>query len=561
MTVITNKYRSDTARLFVEDVTFNDYYLFASSIANTTVENSNKSKKEFLEKTIFGKKLSSDNVFYMIKNNVWQDGNVYDQYDDAEEDTIFVDRKFYATVYPQNNETGDYRIYKCLFNNYGAASSNPPNYQVSTPDQADQVYIMPDGYVWKYMYTLSVADFDKYNTRGYIPVVEAEANSSISDSSTVDQIFVTNPEENSGYEKVFGTIFEVARGAVNTVTITPSAAGQLSAIFDYYSGYVFYVTNSNNDSELYEIDTYTFNPATGRATITLNEGTPEDGILVDAAAFNIFPRVEIRGDGTGARAIPNITNEGAITSITVLNSGSGYTAAVAFVPDPFAFDPTTVGSLDSRVSLRPVLSPPGGHGTNIVDELACTRVLAYTEMTTTDNTVVPTLNTYSSIGIVKNPEFKEFPHPEVFDNRIEVALDRNPFSVNETAIQIETANSSSEFFNEIRFEGKVHEVNDNFIYLAEYSGPFPNDQGVVANTDFSDVSLDVTAPLVSAQGEVITINTDNNPAYTGGYDSTYPGFKLSPYVQKSGKVYYMSRFLPITRTETSKEQYKIVLEF
>lgn len=558
MTVITTKYRSDTARLFVEDVTFNDYYLFASSMSNTSVDDTAVSKRSFLEKTIFGKKLLPDSVFYVIKNNTWQEGTLYDQYDDNED---ISDKKYYAVVYPQDNSTGDYKIYKCLFNNYGATSSNPPNYQVSTPNQ---IYIMPDGYIWKYMYSLSVAEFDKYNTRGYIPVIEdpgGYANTTSDDTSTIDQIFVENTDENSGYEKVVGTIFEVLRSPVNTVTITPSTAAELSAIANYYSGYTFYVTNQNTQSEVYQVDTYTFNPQTGRATLTLVEGTPADGILVNAATFSLLPRIEIKGDGSGAVAIPNVDNDGSIVSVTVLDSGSEYTNATARVVDPFAFDPTAPNSIDSRVELRPILSPKGGHATDLIDELSCTRVLAYTEMDSVDNTFIPTTNTYGSIGIVKNPEFKNALNPDIFDNRIELAIDTNPFSTNEVVTQIETANTDSVFFNDTRFSAKVHEVNGNFVYLAEYSGAFPSDQGTYANTDFSDISLDITLPLISSLGQSVTINTDNDPTYTGGYDSTYPGFKLSPYIQKTGEVYYMHRFLPIKRTENSREQFKIVLEF
>jgi hypothetical protein len=174
---------------------------------------------------------------------------------------------------------------------------------------------------------------------------------------------------------------------------------------------------------------------------------------------------------------------------------------------------------------------------------------------------VPTTNVYSSIGVVKNPEFKVFPYPTVFDNRIEIALDTNPFFENETVRQVETANTSSLFFNETRFEAKVHAVSGNFAYIAEYSGAFPSDLGTYANNDFSDISLDVTLPLISPLNQLVTINTDNNPAYGAGYSSTYPGFKLSPYVQRTGEVYYMSQFPPITRTANAREQYKIVLEF
>jgi hypothetical protein len=555
MTIITSKYRTDTTRRFVDDVYANDYYLFASSISNAVFSNTNDSKLTFLEKTLFGKKILPENVFYMIKNYIWETGTVYEQYDDRED---ISNKKYYAVVYPQNNETGDYRIYKCLFNNYRAASTNPPNFNNATPDQ---VYEMPDGYVWKFLYSISVPDFDKYNSRGYIPIYLPEANSSLSDTSSVDQIFVENPTENSGYERVLGTIDQVLGGVQNTVTIIPSAAGTLSAIENYYTGYTFYVTNAINQSQVYEVDTYVFNPSTGKAIITLVEGIPVDGVLVDAAVFILLPRVEIRGDGTGAVAIPNVSSTGSIESITILNKGSGYTRAIARVPDPFAFDPSSLNSLDERVLLRPVISTPGGHGSNLVDELSCRHVLLYTELTQNDNLVVPTTNQYRSVGIVKNPEFKVFPNPTVFDNRIEVALDTNPFFENEIITQIETANTSSIFFNETRFEAKVHAISGNFAYLAEYSGPFANDAGMYANNDFSDISLDVTLPLISSLNQLVTINTDNNPSYGSGYGIDYPGFKLSPYVQRTGEVYYISQFPPITRTANAREQYKIVLEF
>jgi hypothetical protein len=196
MSIITSKYRSDTARRFVDDVTFNDYYLFVSSTANTTVLNTEKSKKEFLEKTLFGKKITSEEVFFMIKNYPWEIDTVYDQYDD---NTDMTNKKFYTVVYPVNNEVGDYRIYKCLFNNYGAKSTTPPNYSAL---QQDQIYRLADGYVWKYMYNISELEFDAYNTRGYIPIIQdTPASNNEILTSSVDQVFVVNPTQNKGYEK------------------------------------------------------------------------------------------------------------------------------------------------------------------------------------------------------------------------------------------------------------------------------------------------------------------------------------------------------------------------
>jgi len=553
-TVATSNYRSGLTRLFVEDVAFNSYYLFASKTTNTTFVNSNKSKLDFLENTLFGKRVNSDEVFYMIRNYPWLSDTTYDQYDDSLD---ISSKKYYAVVYPQNNQTGDYRIYKCLFNNYGARSINPPNFSLSTPDQ---IYTMPDGYVWKFMYSLSEIEFEKYGNLGYIPIINEESsNTVVSDASSVDQIFVTNSDTNRGYEKVQGSIFQINR-VTDEIVISETIVNSLSAVGNYYAGYTFYVTNNVPNSKTYNVSSYVYNPTTKRATIKLDEGSPSDGVLTETASYTLLPRIDIRGDGSGAIAIPNVSSAGTIESVTVLNKGSGYTNATATVPDPFAFDPVSFGSLNERAILRQVLSPTGGHGTDLVDELSCRHALVYVDITDFDNSIISSTNKFASIGIVKNPEFKTI-EPVIFDNRIELALDSHSLSADEIVTQIETADTTSDFYNEVRFRGKVHEVSNNFIYLCEYMGSFPNDVDTYANTDFSDISLKVNLPLLSPQNEVLVINIDNNPAYPAEYGVNYPGFNLSPYVQRSGEVYYMSSFAPITRTEESSEQFKILLEF
>jgi hypothetical protein len=527
-----------------------------SSTTDTTVTNTRNSKNAFLEKTLFGKAVDTEEVFYMIRNYPWLRNTIYDQYDDTID---LSSKRYYVVVYPENNQTGDYRIYKCLFNNYGAQSINPPNYSASTPDQ---VYKMPDGYVWKFMYSLSELEFERYNTRGYIPIPNNAntgiSNTSITELSSIDQIFITNTT-NKGYEKLEGSISEIndTTGEIAIIGLTPSNP---SAIENYYAGYTFYVT-ANSASQTYEVETYSFNSSTKTVFVTLKEGTPNDGILSEASTVLIVPRIEIRGDGSGANAVLNVLDDGTIRSINIINKGTGYTNAAATVPDPFAFNPTSLGSVNERVLLRPVLSPPGGHGSNLVDELSCRHALVYININDFDNSIISATNVFTSVGLVRNPEFKTFSAPTIFDNRIELALDSHSLSVNEFVTQIETANTASDFYNEVRFRGKVHEVSNNFVYLCEYMGPFPNDVDTFANTDFSDISLKINLPLLSSQNEVLVINTDNDPAYPAGYDIDYPGFNLSPYVQRSGEVYYMSSFLPITRTEESRERFKILLEF
>jgi len=63
--------------------------------------------------------------------------------------------------------TDEYNVYKCLDNNNNAISTYKP---VGTT--VDPV-IMPDGYMWKYMYSIPIALRNKFLTDSYMPVVTA----------------------------------------------------------------------------------------------------------------------------------------------------------------------------------------------------------------------------------------------------------------------------------------------------------------------------------------------------------------------------------------------------
>jgi hypothetical protein len=503
----------------------------------------------------------------MIRNYPWQSGEVYNQYDDTKR---LCGSNFYTVVFPENNETGDYRIYKCLFNSYGAQSINPPNFNENTPNQ---IYIMPDGYVWKFMYAISVFDFEKYNAQGFAPIPKEvidsntmNSNTSFDDSDifsdrTIDQIFVENPDENVGYVTAAGSILDVNR--TTGVIVIQSSGSSFNQIENFYIGYSFYAT-SVFGSKVYEIASYTYDQINGRAQITLTEGAPLDNIIENLSTFTIVPRVEVFGDGNGVIAIPIVSDKGSITRIIVLDGGSGFSNATAAVKDPFGFN-TLQPALYKRAVLRPILSPRGGHGFDVVRELSCRHILVYSGLNVSDNNIIPTTNTYASIGLVKNPKFKTAPSPNVFDNRIELALKTHGLIPGNNVIQIETQNTNSKFFNRTRFSADVHSVSGDIVYLTNYNGPFPRDVDDSAplydGNDFSDISLRLDLPLLSTLGEILNINTNNDPAYPVEFDPNYPGFSISPYIQRTGEVQYINEFTPITRTEDSMEQFKIILEF
>jgi hypothetical protein len=519
---ITNKFRTYNTNFFKEDFSISDYYIFGSSTNKSNTLNSDFSVNEFLENTLFGKKVDPSDVFFMINNNRWQFGQIYDQYDDKVD---LSEKTYYVIVYPSDNSTGDYRVFKCIFNNYGSESFNAPNY---TPDTDDQIYRMGDGYIWKYMYAISTIEFQKYTSAGFAPIIGTSSANTIIGRS-IDHIEVENNEINQGYELREGIIEEV----FNDDIVIYSNNLNLSEIANYYTGQNFNVINPDNEARTYTIDTYSFDTASKRATIKLLD---KDLFIDENFTFKIFPRIEITGDGTGARAIPIINQFGTIEKILVLNKGSGYTRATARVVTPlFGFDTTTEISTDVEAILRPILSPEGGHATNFPNELQSKRSLVYLTLTNTDNLSIPSTNVYTKLGLVKNPEFTSNTTPELFDNRIQLELSADILTENEIVTQTDN--------NNVTFSAQVHEVKDSAVYLCNYHGPYPNygeeDDGYI------DIPIQTNRPIISSQGQVLSINNIIRP----------------PYIQKTGDVYYMTSFSPITRTSSSNEEYKIILEF
>lgn len=529
--ILTTAFKSDTTRMFVDDVLNNDYYVFVSGISDSDSTNSLISSNSFLERTLFGKKILNKDVFFMIKYYPWQRGNVYEQYDDQKD---LEGKPFYSVVGPNNNDTGDYRVYKCLQNNNGAEVSNPPSYNENVPEQ---IYKTSDGYVWKYIYSISDVEFEAYNALGYIPItglfdVYPEYSTG---GSEVSEIFVENPLDNLGYKQVFGYLLG---SPFNGGTVIVNADETWNSTINYYVGQAIYLTNPNGQSFVYEITYYVKSQTSTRAEIRV-KGSPETDGVASNAKVAVLPRIELLGDGTGAMAVPNITNEGRIDKITLLSKGQGYNNISVRVIDPrFDFTPDDNTSTDTRAEIRAILSPKDGHGFNLIDEFKCHHFLLYGYITTEENNKIGATNTYSSVGVVRNPEFANT-SPTIFDNRIAVTTDDvDKVLVNGLLTQVDVN-------NDVSFSAKVHEVDysSNTIYLAEYSGPYQN----VANTS---ISLDETKPFRNESGQTIRINTP-----------TEQNIVFSEYIQRTGKVYFMEDFFPLARTSLSREEFKFVLEF
>lgn len=120
-------------------------------------------------KNMIGAKLISGNdVRHAIPRNDWAANTNYAAYDHCTCSLLMFQPnvKFFIV-------TSDWNVYKCLANNNGGLSTVMPT-QIQTTTSVEE----SDGYIWKYMYTLTAEERIRFMTDEYIPVQTLTLNNS-----------------------------------------------------------------------------------------------------------------------------------------------------------------------------------------------------------------------------------------------------------------------------------------------------------------------------------------------------------------------------------------------
>ena len=126
-------------------------------------------------------KLTASNVKVVTGRNNWQSGTRYDMYRHDISSTNPTSTGKYnlsdSNLIVYDSDSG--RVYKCLHNGSGAqyTSGVVSTVKPSTTGTAPQK--TADGYIWKYLYTITASDAD-FVTANYIPVNNTTSISSIS---------------------------------------------------------------------------------------------------------------------------------------------------------------------------------------------------------------------------------------------------------------------------------------------------------------------------------------------------------------------------------------------
>jgi hypothetical protein len=170
--VATNLIKVKTAQNFVDAITAgtNNVYVaiahtdaWANDSAPDSVSDNTDVYVDFWRAAIGGKKITGNEISLVIPRNDWTANTVYVEYSNQNANTLY-NQKFFVM-------TEDYNVYKCISNNNSANSTIKPTYLDTITTNKET-----DGYIWKYMYTLSTSDRIRYLTSDWIPVRYLESN-------------------------------------------------------------------------------------------------------------------------------------------------------------------------------------------------------------------------------------------------------------------------------------------------------------------------------------------------------------------------------------------------
>ena len=388
-------YKKAIIEEIVDNITANSshYYAFVANpieYLDLIPESTKKDYDNYFENnwlTIFGKRLSNNDIVPVIKKNIWQSNTIYDSYDNTS-NTLYEKNNFYVITEP-SIEGGMYHIYKCIDNANNSPSTINPS-SIGTPTQPSTFKTIPDNYKWRYITSISSSIYDRYSTTKYIPLsVNNSIVSTAPEYAGVDVVKVSNG--GSGYSCwVSGNVKAVVNSTI--IQLDENAINNN----DFYNKNGIYLYNSESQtSELKEIKKYFI--SNGIRFVELDSPINTENISV-TTTYTISPKVVFECDSINKPKAYSIVNPygNSIQSIVILESGSNISWANVYIQSNNTFG--------SGANLVAVVPPPGGHGYDPLSELNVSGLAISFNFSNTESNTIPTSNVvYNKIGLLKNP--------------------------------------------------------------------------------------------------------------------------------------------------------------
>ena len=538
--IVTTPFRVVNAENFKEDVAGSSVYVgigktdvwstATSDLTDATTPFTPQDRiddiHEAYQNMIGMKKIASADVAHIVPRHTWTSGTTYTAWDS--DDSAIYDKAFYIV-------TSEYKVYKCI-SSPGTQSTVEPTH-INTDPTAES-----DTYKWKYMYTVSVTDAEKFLTISYLPVrTEPTVSTSTGGNGGSSSVTVTLTAAN---EYIVAGMLVTGSGitagdtvaAIDGVTLTLSTARTVA------NGTTLTFGRLADTDVNYANQTAQINSA--NTSLTAVAGIERYEVTAGGSGYTSAPDVIVRGDGTNALAVATVSG-GAVTAITVSTAGSGTEANKG---DGYTVADLLIGSVTSgggtSAAGRAIITPSGGHGIDPVKELGAFYVAVNSQLSGSEGGDLTVGNDFRQISLIKKPQnFGTDVTASATTLRARKALVlANAGSVSGFAVDQVIVGSSSgakAYLVEIDTTNKV-------LYYVQNS-----------KTGYADfVSGDtITGTLPSGGSSVL--NTTSGTTWYGQSTNGYgPEVKMN-----SGQLLFLENRDAINRSSSQIEDIKLIIEF
>jgi len=242
-----------------------------------------------------------------------------------------------------------------------------------------------------------------------------------------------------------------------------------------------------------------------------------------------YTGVTIRGDGSGGECTVVVASN-SVSSVTITTAGSGYTFASILASD---FGSVSGSDIDF------IISPPGGHASDIPAELGAFFVMTNLDFTQADGSGdFNTANDFRRIALVRNPTDSttgSTATATTLDATKSITFSGTPgsFQADEKITQAITG-----------AVGYVVDFNATTKVL-RYIQPQFADQGVDTNGDLTAFASTHTVTGATSGATGTPSSHDTTPEFT----------------HDTGDILYIENRKPITRASDQTENVKLIIEF
>ena len=229
--------------------------------------------------------------------------------------------------------------------------------------------------------------------------------------------------------------------------------------------------------------------------------------------------ITITGDGTGANAFARVnTVSNTIANVVIDAVGSDYTYATV----------TITANTGSNASLRAIISPPGGHGSDALRELGGANLVINPRLRGTESGILSVSNEYRQIALIEDPTF--FNQSNVASNTVFSQLTTLTLNGSSVEYNLDELVYQGSSLSTSTFRGRIVEwdSSNSIMRLTNVFGTPTTDLLIGANTGAARFVDSVTNPTLK---------------------------------RYSGNLLYIDNIKPIQRAVDQTEDFKIVLKF